>query len=242
MTIKWVIFDIGGVLAHDTFNELLEKILIGENVKTKTDTKIFNSIMKSADNAWKYYKVGEIDEEEFFGRIVDGGEIGKELVRLGYVNSEDKVILIQYLKRTLRDDILQLLPDTIKFANILKSQGRVKIGILSNHSKEWIHELFHLENGLLPQVFDDQRVNVISDDPDVKSAKPDREVYEALMRRLRIVDPSVTPNQVIFIDDKSRNTTTAEEFGLHTILFDARKQNVKNDLVPAIKRLGVTID
>lgn len=41
--------------------------------------------MKCADNAWKYIKVGEINEDEFFGRIVDGCQIGTEFIRLGYL-------------------------------------------------------------------------------------------------------------------------------------------------------------
>lgn len=67
-------------------------------------------------------------------------------------------------------------------------------------------------------------------------------IYEALMRRLRTVEPDVAPNQVFFIDDKTRNTTAAIDFGLKAIHFDSRKHSIEKVLKPAIIEHGVTID
>jgi len=45
-------------------------------------------------------------------------------------------------------------------------------------------------------------------------AKPEREIFEYLLRRY-----ALTPNETVFVDDHPPNIQAAEKLGLHTVWF-----------------------
>jgi HAD superfamily hydrolase (TIGR01509 family) len=229
-----VVFDIGGVLANDMYNELLRMLLL-DNGTSRQD---FDATMKCADKAWGEYKIGAIDETEFFSRVVDGTTIGQELVKHGYTTSLEKNILVNVLKQKIRELNFSLFPDTLTLVEQVKQH--MHVGILSNHTKEWIHELFSLQDGILRKLFDCPDLVVVSCDDDVTSAKPEAIIYEHLIRRIKKQIPDIKPEQVVFIDDKLRNVQAAQEQGIKGIHFDARKQSIQV-LKDALTEYGVNV-
>ncbi|KAL0479888.1 hypothetical protein AKO1_007373 [Acrasis kona] len=233
---RFVMFDIGGVLANDMFNVLFETLLASDVESDKSELK---QIMSIADEVWGDYKLGKITEDEFFKTIIQKSSISSAISRRGHFTGDDEGLL-NYLKKTLREQNFALFTETVQFASKLKSVTNIKIGILSNHSKEWIHDLFLLNDGLLNQVFDNKDLVVISCDDDICAAKPDFKVYEGMLSRIKLVDPHVSLDQIIFIDDKKRNTDAAIHFGItHSIHFDARKQSVEQHLRPQLEQFSI---
>lgn len=66
------------------------------------------------------------------------------------------------------------------------------------------------------EVYDLFELNVVSFE--VGTLKPDRKIYEVLLKRLGEKDISV--DEVVFIDDKTKNLDPAAELGMKTVLFE----------------------
>ena len=54
---------------------------------------------------------------------------------------------------------------------------------------------------------------------EIKHIKPEKEIYEELIRRYGIV-----PEEAVFIDDLPGNIEAAKEFGFRTVLFTEKKE------------------
>lgn len=82
-----------------------------------------------------------------------------------------------------------------------------KLGLLSNHVREWIVELERRLN--YEQLFDDLVYSC-----HLGMLKPETAIYATALRRLR-ADPETT----LFIDDRARNLLPARELGLRVLQF-----------------------
>ncbi|KAF0985201.1 hypothetical protein FDP41_000240 [Naegleria fowleri] len=236
---KVVIFDIGGVLASDGYNEVIYRLFGNDIIPADK----YSKIMKSGNDAWKIYKYGAINEQQFWQSVIDPNfsiimEYLDCLHGFPKENLHDEAIvksnLMKYLSKYLRDH-LTLFRNTLDliesiFEDISKYPTLEAIGILSNHSKEWSHFIYHdLEGGELAKLFEKNLVkkgthceDLIVWSCDVNHAKPEKEIYEILLERIRKhVNSDIHPSQVCFIDDKDRNIEAAQQLGITTIHFDA---------------------
>jgi len=125
---------------------------------------------------------------------------------LGRISSQEfwaRVGCAPASEREYLDTQLKLDPDFIAVAEQLKK--RYVLAMLSNDVSEWsayLRRRFALDR-LFASV-------VISGDYGFR--KPDRRLYEVLLRSL-----SVAPHRCIFVDDQPRNLETAVQLGMHTV-------------------------
>ena len=125
---------------------------------------------------------------------------------LGRISSQEfwaRVGCAPASEREYLDTQLKLDPDFIAVAEQLKK--RYVLAMLSNDVSEWsayLRRRFALDR-LFASV-------IISGDYGFR--KPDRRLYEVLLRSL-----SVAPNQCIFVDDQPRNLEAAAQLGMHTV-------------------------
>ena len=108
-------------------------------------------------------------------------------------------VLVQMDKGILID------PELVELIKALKKN--YKIGLLSNSNAHWLREI--LKNYKLDTLFD---AIVISQE--VGFIKPHREIFEITLKELEL-----KPEEIVFIDDREKNTKAAEEQGIKTIVF-----------------------
>ncbi len=107
----------------------------------------------------------------------------------------------------------------LRFIEELKNH--FKIGMLSNISGDWLHELFTEEQISL---FD-----AIALSYETGYAKPDSRAYEVIMERL-----GCTAEECIYIDDQLRFVDPANDAGMHAIQFKDFEQ-MKEDINQLLK-------
>lgn len=130
---------------------------------------------------------GTLSDKEFFQAIADAS--GESAEQVEHEMEADVVVdwsLVDYLA-TLR--------------------GTYKTALLSNSSSEYLRN--ELKQHELEKYFD---VIVISSE--VGLIKPEPEVFEYIMQKLR-----VRPEECIFTDDNQRHIAAAEKLGIKSILF-----------------------
>lgn len=191
---KVIIFDIGGVLCSDTYNEIIDSHYKG--------TEELNDIQKAGQKAWDLYKVGKLNEDQFWNQIKDNSKMNLEL---------------NYLKETVRENLISY-PHTIEVVEEI--QGKFELGILSNHADEWIEYIFD-KYPTIPKNFSKDLIFISSA---IGLSKPDIKCYEYVHQKIQEKFPKIEKHQVLFIDDKIKNVETAKTFGWESFVYDARKE------------------
>ena len=51
--------------------------------------------------------------------------------------------------------------------------------------------------------------------------KPDPAIYRLFLERLQVLDPSVTPSELLFVDDKKANVEAAMSMGWQGLVFNS---------------------
>ena len=87
------------------------------------------------------------------------------------------------------------------------------IGIISNNSKEWGEDILKKNN-----IKDYFKIIIFSHE--VGLAKPDKKIYELAFSKLK----NISPQEILFIDDKEKSLIPAREEGWNTILFHSYEQ------------------
>ncbi|EFC45154.1 predicted protein [Naegleria gruberi] len=199
--------------------------------------------MKSGNSAWKLYKYGTINEEQFWRAVIDEHYqtiISNINVLNGFVLSNEenedqtKHRLGQYFGNYLRNN-LRFFESTLQLIQRLNDQissypQLEAIAILSNHSKEWCHYIYsEKDNGRVEKLFKNNLLKKSQYCPeliiwscDVNAAKPEKAIYQLLIDRIKQhVNSQIEPHNICFIDDKDRNVEAATEVGISTIQYDA---------------------
>ena len=190
--IKLIVFDLGGVIIEPGFlAPILEKLSVSVG-KTPFDLHEFIRAK------WNEWKIGKINEEQFFGAFLDKAKISLDLLE------EAKKVFYDFYSANL---------PVIKLIRRLKKN--YKIALLSNISKAW----FELEKKRfnLNELFD-----FIVTSFEEKIAKPHKRIYEALINK-----SGFKSQEIVFIDDRKKNLEAAKQFGMKTILFKSFEELVK---------------
>ena len=120
----------------------------------------------------------------------------------------------------LEDEYLdrhQLSVGLLDFLAVFKNQVEAPIYCLSNDVSEWSIKLrrkFQL----------DQYIERWFISGDLKIRKPSPGIYDVLIR-----DANVKPTQMLFVDDREKNTAAANEFGIQTVLCEINNEDGYND-------------
>lgn len=119
---------------------------------------------------------------------------------------------------------LEAMPESVALLEELSDRG-VRLLALTN----WSAELFGTARDTFPFLSAFEGIVVSGEE---RLAKPDRRLYEVLLRRYR-----VAPSSALFVDDSAANVGAAEEVGLKGHLFTSaaalRAELVEAGLLPA---------
>ena len=186
--IRNIIFDLAEVL-YTGFYGAEHKLaplvnMTPEEVEPKIHVKQFHS-----------YMLGIIKEDEFLDALKEQNEW----------TIDNKV-----LKEVIREH-MQPLPGSIDLVLDMKERG-YKLGLLSDHGREWIHDLH--EKYLYHRLFDGVQYSF-----EVGTTKKNPQAFFLLMNKM-----GAKPYETLFIDDQQRNLDVAEGCGLQTMLFTTAKE------------------
>lgn len=204
--IKAIIFDLNEVIIIDSYGEAID--IIAENKKEprqKFSDRIHNRDKK--DNLWWKFCTGRINERQYW----------QELAK----NIKNTRVLLN-----LRNKAYHLMIPKKKTVEIIKKlKVKYKLVLLTNHTKEWMNFLINNREGQeVINLFD-----IVINSADVSLKKPDRRIYEVAIQRI-----NAKPEEILFIDDRDRNTRIAAKLGINTILYKSAYQLKKE-----LKKYGV---
>lgn len=187
MTVKCIIFDLGGVLyKNGTLYPIAEHL---SGIYNKQYEKIHAIIKEN----WIKARINEISCDVFWNNISSFLSSDKD---------ELKQIWFDFEKMDNKDITNQ---DVLEIAKKLKEDYTT--AIISNHIEDWFNYL--RKEYRLDEIFEK-----IITSFDTGFAKPQKEIFLKALDILKI-----KPDDCIFIDDKEKNTKTAQDIGFKTILF-----------------------
>ncbi|MDE6924793.1 MAG: HAD-IA family hydrolase [Acetatifactor sp.] len=120
-------------------------------------------------------------------------------------------------KRTLPD------PDFLWFAE--QNHEQYDFVLLSNEVKEWSKYLFELHR--LHKYFKDSIVS-----GEIHIRKPENRIFLYAIQRIQR-----DPQECIFVDNSVRNLTTAQEFGINSVLFNRDQKTYFGNIVNDFREL-----
>lgn len=254
-------FDVGGVLADDTYNVLLDTLFVQcEPWPSEEVRSLAQDVMRLARDQFALYKVdGDMGENRFWDGLLEEQGHAPVWDRIFEVSCAELVQGTleekrEYLKELLRERCFRCFGPVIELARRLKSRHYL-VGILSNHSREWYNEM-SAQYGL-DDLCTCREMACVSFQDDIRSGKPDAECFRAMIRRLcgvqavrerlQLQDELDMAEQcervashVVFIDDKLRNVEAARDLGMRAIqfLYDKKRSNV-DELIDKLEAMDV---
>ena len=209
--IKAVIFDIGGVLwigGKTRFNRREVHTsgvhqIISEKLKISLD-QYFDSI----DSYYAKSMEGQINKKTLLKVLSLHLNLPPEKV--------EKLFVETYKKKFKRNNEL------FKIVEKIKKKG-YKTAILSD---QW-----HLSKEVVLSKKDENYFDEIVVSCDVGIRKPNPEIYELILKKLKL-----KPEEVLFIDNQTWNIIPANKMGMNTILFHSNKQTLRE-----LEKFGIRI-
>ena len=109
--------------------------------------------------------------------------------------------------------------ETIDAAASRKAEGKVMVGVISNHitSPPWFQVC--AEAAKLYELASDPSLVVVSQEAGV--SKPDPAIFKLFMEKLRALEPAAREEEVLFVDDKEKNVSAAVALGWQGLVFNA---------------------
>lgn len=105
----------------------------------------------------------------------------------------------------------------IDMADSLKKSGLFKVGLLSNISRDWMHEIL--------EYFDDRKIfDEMLLSGDVNIVKPDQRIFKLMADKL-----GFKPDECVMVDDLASNINGARLAGMHGVVFYSTDQ-ARDDL------------
>ncbi len=201
--INTIIFDLGGVLVTDV---PLKKIARDLSAKLSRSADELHSHLYPTDH-WTALTSGNISEDDYW----------KAFLRTAGLDL-DKDQFKQMVRSELRP-----LPQNAEVIPLL--DGSYKLGVLSNHAREWAQ--FMQEQFDFFGYFDQVVFSC-----DVHLRKPDPQIY-----RLALAQLDSEADQCLFVDDKKRNTDAAAALGMKVLTLD-RDSGLREQLLLSGIRLA----
>jgi HAD superfamily hydrolase (TIGR01509 family) len=217
--IKSVIFDIGGVLAHDVW----EHLLLDEE---KGIASIFNldteQVQKAGQDLW----------EEFAYRLAVGENGWKTLEESYWSLFIERFNLsesIDYFIQ-LTNDFIQPVDGMNQLLERLQSE-RIDLAICSNNNAFWSKR--QIDKLGLYRFVDPKKV-ILSNQIGVSKTSHGFEMFQAVISALGIEKASC-----IFVDDREENIQRALQFGLAGIIFPSHSKYGAWYLEVLLEKMGV---
>ena len=196
-----LVLDCGSVTNNDATADIMPALASAMGAATVEDAK------RGMNEAWRLSRASTNDALSYWRTAL--AEAGSPLAAESQWEA---------CERCVHANLRVKFDDTLATAARLKEQG-VTVGIISNHitSPPWFQEC--AASAGLYELASDQSLVVVSQEVGV--AKPDSRIYEIFFERLRRLDPSVQPAELIFVDDKEKNVAAAQALGWSGLCFNA---------------------
>lgn len=197
MAIRTIIFDFGGVLYKMPDPKHINKWM--KLLGFSQDPEVMEMLANPNESQLvKEICLGKISEDQAWRMMHTKWRIKPETIR----RFRNQFFSKRYLNRQM-----------VRFMDELKDD--YQLGILSNagdQTRSLMTDVFHL----------DQRVDEIIISAEEGVIKPDFEIYQIAMDRLK-----TEPGQSLFLDDYARNVEAASNFGMKAVQFVDNKQAIQ---------------
>jgi len=155
-----------------------------------------------------------------------------KLAELGKISDDERGLLLEEQCGAKAPEFRQALLHALEHAklhkniidDISKLRNYYRTAMLSNTSEKMFKKFF--PGDLARHYFDEIILSY-----EEKVAKPDREMFERLTRRMR-----VTPEECLYMDDTEENLVAAEKLGMKTIRYHSEE-----DFRHRLEQFGVLI-
>jgi len=194
MSIKTVLFDVGGVLISDSSFQKAFTTFVSESYELD-DFYQSNKRYFFVYQLLKELETGALDDRQFWSKMTE--KIEREPIQT-VENFFSEIAPIEERSQSILDLVEKL------------QQANIFVGILSNTSKSYSQRLRTLG---YYQAFEKIYLSC-----DIGFWKPDVQAYAYVAK-----DLNFQPEEILFIDDSKANIEAAEKFGMQTILFDSQK-------------------
>jgi epoxide hydrolase-like predicted phosphatase len=199
MTIKAIIFDLGGVIIELDFSIFFQKVIEISPLHTP-HTSLYLEFWRQSD----WYHQGKMTNEEFYNQTC-------ELLKVCFAEQDEFFDAFNSVISHINEDVFE-------FIKKLKATGKYKILIMSNvneshwnyiKSKNWgIQDLFEEEELLLSYV--------------VKMTKPYPRFFQ-----LAISEAGCKPEEIVFVDDGLNNVRGAQEMHINAIKYTTLEELIE---------------
>lgn len=189
MTIKVIVFDLGGVVINFDFSNFYQKI-ISQSPLDKPQTPIMLEFFRQSD----IYHQGKMSNAEFY-------QLACDLLQVCTLNQKEFFTAFNSIISGFNPKITELIKD-------LRITYKYKLIALSNiNSSHWDYLL--AKNWGFIKYFDDlvlsHKIHLI---------KPQPKIFEYMIQKA-----DCDPNEIAFVDDGLNNIRSAQSFGIHGIKF-----------------------
>ena len=219
MAISAIVFDIGGVLAHDVW----EPLVFGEENSIATICNL---------DSRKTREVGQILWDEFAHKSVNE-ENGWQELELSYWDkfvNELKLQLSIASLLALTEKYIKPVPGMLELVKQLHSKG-LKLAICSNNTEFW-YERQNKKLGL--EYFFPKNNVILSSRVGVSKESPNFEMFKATVGALEADKLSC-----LFIDDRRENIDISTSFGIPGILFPSHSEFGSQYLTNLLKEMNI---
>jgi len=189
MTIKAIIFDLGGVVVELDFSRFFKDIIEISPLNTPNSSLLLEFWRQS-----DIYHQGKISNKEFYSQAC-------ELLQTCALNQEQFFDSFNSVISHVKEDFLVLIKN-------LKEQNNIKLLCLSNVNSSHWHYLLE-QNKEIVELFDELILSF-----EVHLTKPDPRLF-----KLAIQKAECKPEEIVFIDDGLNNIRSARELGINGIKF-----------------------
>ena len=209
-----VVFDIGGVIYEDIWETVFLKPGTGISEIFNIDSKFVTEV---CIDLWKKYAVLSTNcyswkklEREYWAEAID---------RLGLSWSINKCIKnsTQFIEPIIgMNEIINLLADK-----------NVCLGVCSNQTAFWFERQLSISQGLKKI---DRRNMILSFEHGITKEANKNKLFELLVSRIQ-----VSPDEILYIEDRPEHHLAAIEYGFQSLLFNKQEPdmvgNIKSHLV-----------
>ncbi|MBT4135235.1 HAD-IA family hydrolase [Candidatus Woesearchaeota archaeon] len=171
-----------------------------------------DKIIETFYNKYNEYKLGKLTEPTFWSEVFSILEVPRDKV--------SKITKIVFDKGIFTENKYLL-------SQIEKLSKNYKIAVLSNSSREmeWIFDESNYY-GFFDEFFWSHNFG---------SRKPAEKFYNAVLEKYK-----VKPSEILFFDDKVRNTLAADELGWNTVIFTPEIYKSEELFLKELEKFGVT--
>ena len=213
MTIKALIFDLGGVIVDLDFSKFFKEVIEVSPLHTPQSSLLLEFWRQS-----EIYHQGKITNEDFYNQAC-------ELLQVCALNKEEFFKSFNSVISHINNDVLDLIKS-------LKKTKKYKLILLSNvNESHWDYFINNFikekSEGDFVELFDDLLLSF-----QLFITKPNQEIYQIAIRRA-----GCHPDEIVFIDDGLKNIHSAEELGIHSIRYTKL-----SELRVELKKLGIILE